>query len=424
MKILHIYNVSLPYRLTGYTIRSKYIVDIQKELGLEPIVATRYHAASDTLGDLDGEERVDNCTSKEYIEGVLYLRNVVSGFDYKMFQRMAKVFKSNRLFQYSYNRRFQKHIAQAIRSYSPDLIHVATPEENALLTIPVSKRFRIPVVYEVRGLEHESGVANGTINRSSSEYRKRSQDFLLAMKHADAVVTLSQAMKDEFMRGGIHSEKINIVPNGVDGSIFKPQERPKSLMEKAGIKSDEIVIGYIGSVRKLEGLQYLLQAGKMLLEKRLPIKLLIVGEGRDLDPLKALGRGLGLGPDVHFTGPIPHQQILNYYALIDIFVVPRIRSKVTELVTPLKPYEAMAMGKAIIVSDIQALREIVNEGKNGLLCVADNPEDLTQKCLMLIQNRDLRTQLGMCASKWVLKYHEWRTVVKSYQEIYDRAIRI
>ncbi len=416
MKILHILNQSLPHWQVGYTIRSKYIVDLQKALGFEPVVATRYSPPS-----VNGACPVE----KEYLDGVLYLRDAAQTYNHKVLQRLGKGRPPDfdRLFRYGLKRQFRNHISRAIQTQKPDLVHVASPTRNALTAINLGHRYGLPVIYEVRDLRHDSAVANGTIDPASETYQRQCREFVNAMERADHVVTLSGTMKAEFVREGIPEEKISIVPNGVDTSQFQPRERPIHLREKLSILPEEVVIGYIGSLRKLEGIHGLLKAGKILLENNLRVRILVVGEGDELGPLRALARKLNLRNTIHFTGRVPHWDIPDYYALLDLFVIPRIKSKVTDLVPPLKPYEAMCIGKALIVSDVNALREIVDDGKTGLIYTADDPDDLARKCSTLIQDARLRAAMGHRARLWVLEHRAWRKVVARYGVIYKQALR-
>lgn len=423
MKILHVLNFSLPFRTSGYCIRSKYIVDIQKLLGLEPIVITKHQiSANKSLSKIESDVSKQLSENKEYLDGILYLRDNVATFSQKRLEDFARLIRSERLFLYSQKRRFQTHISRAVKKYSPDLIHVASPAQNALVAIEVGRRFRLPVVYEVRGLWHDTSVTLGKLDRLSNQYRQKNHDLFFAMKMADYVVTLSEAMKNEFIQGGLDPQKISIVPNGIDVSKFRPRKQPKSLRAKLGIHSDDIVLGYIGSIRRLEGLHWLIRAGKILLQRNQDIKILIVGEGEDLEPLQMLAKGLELGEATIFTGQVPHEDVVDYYALIDIFVVPRSKSRVTDLVTPLKPYEAMAMEKAVIVSNVGALREIIDNGNTGIECIADDPEDLAQKCQLLMCNQRLRIDLGRRANTWVREHRQWQVLIERYQRIYERLV--
>ena len=220
------------------------------------------------------------------------------------------------------------------------------------------------MVYEVRGLWHDSGVAQGMLTLDSEAYRQQHVEHVNAMRQADAVVTLSEVLKAECIREGVDEDKIGVVPNGVAVEQYAPKNRSGELANHTGIELGDVVLGYIGLVRSLEGLRLLLQACEVLRGQYANLKVLIVGGGRDLPALQREARERGLADVVIFTGEIPHDQIAAYYAMLDVFVIPRTRSRVTELVTPMKPYEAMAMEKAVVVSNVAALTEVVTDWRN------------------------------------------------------------
>ena len=302
------------------------------------------------------------------------------------------------------------------------MLHAASPGKNAQVAIDIGHHYGLPVVYEVRGLWHDSGVAQGMLIPDSEAYRQQHEQHVDAMRQADAVVTLSEVLKAECIREGVDEDKIGVVPNGVAVEQYAPKNRSGELANRTGIELDDVVLGYIGLVRSLEGLRLLLQACEVLRGRYANLKVLIVGGGRDLSALQREARERGLADVVIFTGEIPHDQIAAYYAMLDVFVIPRTRSRVTELVTPMKPYEAMAMEKAVVVSDVAALMEVVTDGETGRVFAADDVESLTQTCAELIENPTLRMQLGQKGSEWVRSERAWTRVVEGYRGIYESAI--
>ena len=279
MKILHVLDYSLRSRQAGYTIRSKYIFDAQSEIGLEPIVATRFKDAH----LIDGKSLMD----EEYLDGVLYVNDMTQASMDRHFKSLGshRIPYASVLHRQGLQRQFQNHISRVVEVHRPEVIHVASPAQNALISADVGKKYGIPVVYEVRGLWHESGVVQGMLNTSSKEYQNRHSLFLEALKRADQIITLAETMKGDFIREGIPKEKIFIVPNGVDTSKFTPRPYPTPLAEQLGLCSDSATIGYIGSIRNLEGLRWLLKAGKTLLARHPQIEILIVGGGDELESL-------------------------------------------------------------------------------------------------------------------------------------------
>ena len=411
MKVLHILDISLPHRQNGYSLRSQYIINTQKALGFDPVVLTR-RGVSEQLAD-----------GVEYINDVPYLRNTSEEYTARLSKRLGKfqLPDTPHIYRAGQEQYFRKRVARAVEAEKPDVLHAASPGKNAQVAIDIGHHYGLPVVYEVRGLWHDSGVAQGMMVPNSEAYRQQHAQHVNAMQRADAVVTLSEVLKTECIREGVDEDKIGVVPNGVAVEQYVPKKRSRELGNHIGIESGDVVLGYIGLVRSLEGLRLLLQACEVLRGRYANLKVLIVGGGRDLPALQREAREHGLADVVIFTGEIPHDQIAAYYAMLDVFVIPRTRSRVTELVTPMKPYEAMAMEKAVVVSDVAALTEVVTDGETGRVFVADDVESLTQTCAELIENPALRTQLGKRGSEWVRSERAWTQVVEGYRGIYESA---
>ena len=411
MKILHILDISLPHRQSGYSLRSQYIINTQKVLGFDPVVLTRWGVS---------EQLVDGV---EYINDVPYLRNTSEAYGIYMGERLGKfqLPDTPRIYHAGQEQHFRKRVARAVEAEKPDVLHAASPGRNAQVAIDIGHHYGLPVVYEVRGLWHDSGVAQGMMVPDSEAYRQQHTEHVRAMQQADAVVTLSEVLKAECIREGVDEDKIGVVPNGVAVEQYAPKNRSCELANRLSIELGDVVLGYIGLVRSLEGLRVLLQACEVLRGRYANLKVLIVGGGRDLIALQREAHQRGLADVVVFTGEIPHDQIAAYYAMLDVCVIPRTRSRVTELVTPMKPYEAMAMEKAVVVSDVAALTEVVTDGETGRVFVADDVESLTQTCAELIENPALRMELGQKGREWVRSERTWAQVVKGYREIYESA---
>ena len=414
MKVLHILDISLPHRQSGYSLRSQYIINTQKDLGFDPVVLTRW-GVSEQLAD-----------GVEYIDDVPYLRNTSEEYAIRMGERLGKfqLPDTPRIYHVGQTQHFRKRVVRAVEAEKPDVLHAASPGKNAQVAIDIGHHYGLPVVYEVRGLWHDSGVAQGMLVPDSEAYRQQHMEHVNAMRQADAVVTLSEVLKAECIREGVDEDKIGVVPNGVAVEQYAPKDRSRELGNRIGIELGDVVLGYIGLVRSLEGLRLLLQACEVLRGRYANLKVLIVGGGRDLPALQREAHERGLSDVVIFTGEIPHDQIAAYYAMLDVFVVPRTRSRVTELVTPMKPYEAMAMEKAVVVSDVAALTEVVTDGETGRVFAADDVESLIQTCAELIENPALRMQLGQKGSEWVRSERAWTRVVEGYRGIYESAIEV
>ena len=243
------------------------------------------------------------------------------------------------------------------------------------------------------------------------------------MRRVDAIVTLSESMRTDILeRGGIDPDLVTVVPNAVDIARFQPGPRDPGLAASLGIDPGDPVVGYISSFNGYEGIRYLIEAVAVLRERGKRVRLLLVGDGEDSAELKAIAAETGLLADgtIVFTGRVPHEAILGYYRMIDVFVVPRTKDRVSRLVTPLKPYEAMAMEKALVVSSVEALREIVVDGETGRTFTAEDATSLADVLEPLLDDPAERARLGTAARAWVATNRTWEQNGVRYRALYDR----
>jgi glycosyltransferase involved in cell wall biosynthesis len=241
------------------------------------------------------------------------------------------------------------------------------------------------------------------------------------MAAADAVVTLSETMRLEIIDRGCDAEKVVVIPNAVDVDRFRPLPRDDALATSLGIGRDDPVIGYISTLTAYEGIRYLLEAAATLRDQGRRFRLLLVGDGRDRDALVDQARSLGLDDGtLVMPGRIPNDEVARYYSVIDVFVVPRTSDRVSTLVTPLKPFEAMAMERALVVSDVPPLREIVTPGETGLVFRPEDAANLAEVLNGLLDDEALRKQLGSHAREWVVASRTWAQNGERYRALYER----
>ena len=150
---------------------------------------------------------------------------------------------------------------------------------------------------------------------------------------------------------------------------------------------------------------------------------LIVGDGAASPTLENIASNSSASKHFIFTGRVPHEEVENYYSLIDIAPFPRLSLPVTEMVSPLKPFEAMAMEKLVIASNVAALEEIVNHEVTGLLFKKDNVDSLTDALELAISDSKLRTKLGRQAREWVKKERDWKILSQKVTRLYDSLIQ-
>ena len=298
----------------------------------------------------------------------------------------------------------------------PEIIHAPSNYMNGVAANAVARAMGIKSIYEVRGLWEVTRISRQP-DWEGTEYFNMMQSMeLQAALDADAVICITEALKEEMIRRGVPGDKIRVVPNGVDVDRFVPRAPNQELKARLGLGGKKI-IGYIGSVVDYEGLDYLMRAASQLDKKGVAdFAVLIVGDGAVLEDVKELARELGiLDGLVTFTGRVPHEEVEDYYSIIDIAPFPRKSLPVTEMVSPLKPFEAMAMEKIVLASNVAALAEIVQDGVNGFLFQKDDVDDLTAKLEMLLGDG---AGQGLGPRQWVIENRSWHEITKKLDELY------
>jgi glycosyltransferase involved in cell wall biosynthesis len=279
------------------------------------------------------------------------------------------------------------------------------------------------MIYEVRGFLEETWVSRAGVGAETSELFQRWREAeTRTMRNADAVVTLSDGMRDEIVARGVPADRVFVVPNGVDVSSFTPQAPDSALRAQFGIPAGVPVIGYIGSLVQYEGIPDLVRAAALLRDQEVNFRLLIVGSGADAGRISSAIQEANLGSFVVMPGRVPHAEVRRYHSLIDLFVVPRTADRVCQLVTPLKPYEAMAMGRCVVASDVAAIRQVVREGETGRLATPDSPVDLVRVLRELIEAPEVRVKLGQTAQEWVRRERSWEAIGAIYAVVVHRVM--
>ena len=317
--------------------------------------------------------------------------------------------------------RYASNLARVAAHVAPDVIHTTTPRMHFDAIRRIANRNNVPLVYEVRGFHSYSEAAEGRLDPGSARYFREVMQETAAMRGADVVVTLCEAMRADIVSRGIDEGDVHVVPNAVDANRFSPVAVDAELRRRLGIQAKHVV-GYITNVRRMEGLDILLDAVSILRRERFDIAALIVGDGTDLKILQDQASRLRLGENVVFTGRVPHTSVAAYYSLIDVFVVPRRSSLVCRTVTPLKPFEAMAMQRVVLVSDLPALREMVMDGVTGHVFRPDDPQDLAEKLKTVVSDPARMQAVGARARDWVVENRNWTSNAKSYSAIYEQAL--
>ena len=398
MKILHIFDHSIPLH-SGYTFRSAAILREQRALGLET-----YHLTSPRQGRTE--------KSEELIDGLEFLRTE------PLAPTLAKL---PMVAQWADMRRLRQRLDEVVCRIRPDILHAHSPVLNAWPALAVGKRQHIPVVYEVRAFWEDAAVDHGTTREGSLRYRATKAMETAALRRADAVTCICEGLRNDILSRGISAARVTVIPNAVDPDKFAFAAAPDSALKATLGLQGHRVLGFVGSFYGYEGLDLLLNAMPRMLQHSPDIRLLLVGGGPQEINLKHQASMLGITDRVIFTGRVPHAEVNRYYGLIDILVYARHSMRLTELVTPLKPLEAMAQGQLFIASDIGGHRELIRHGETGILFKAGDVEALTQAALELLDNRVSWEGLRQAGRRFVERERTWTTSVGRYPEVYARA---
>ena len=402
-RVLHLLKVSLPYRQSGYTVRTKYTLESQIDAGLEPIALTALNFPR-SIG-------VTTFPAVEDVGGVRHIRlDAGDGYDV---DTPYDVYLDD----------YVRYATPVVRELAPAIIHAHSGfrgYDSALVGLALARHFGLPFVYEVRGFFESLWSSDRKWAERSETYLRRIETENRCMGEADAVVTLSESMRAEITARGITADKIFVLPNAVDPQAFQPRPRPSVLVEKFGV-ANTFLFGYISNLDHYrEGQEILIEAAIALKRRGIRATAVIVGDGRRRAELEHLAKEREATDVVIFTGRVAHDQVPDYYALLDVFVIPRLPERAARLVTPLKPFEAMAAGVPLVTSDLEALREIVGDGERGVTFAAGNAEALASVLSELQADAAKRTDMAKRARNWVMSERRWAANGEQYAKLYER----
>ncbi len=397
MRILHVFDHSIPLH-SGYTFRSFQILSEQRKLGLETLHVT-------------GIKHTAPSEAKETVDGLEFYRTPFSG---------SILNKLPILNQWNVVRTLSKKIEQIVKSEKVDIIHAHSPVLNGLAALKVGRKYNIPVHYEIRAFWEDAAVSHGTSVEGDLRYNISKWLETYVVKNVASVTTICDGLKQDLIGRGIAEDKITLIPNAVDISKFSgPGAANAELSEKLGL-NDMTVLGFIGSFYDYEGLDILIRSMNSIIARVPNACLLLVGGGPEDEALKSLTEKKMLGDRIIFTGRVPHDKVQDYYNLVDIFVYPRKKMRLTDLVTPLKPLEAMAQHKLVAASDIGGHRELIEDGKTGVLFDPDSPLALAQKIGQLVDKREEWPKFHEAGRHYVEDVRNWKNSVANYPAVYNR----
>ncbi|WP_397534923.1 TIGR04063 family PEP-CTERM/XrtA system glycosyltransferase [Roseateles sp.] len=396
MKILHVLDHSIPLH-SGYTFRTLSLLREQRKLGWETFhITSPKHTATQVL--------------EEDVDGMRFFRTPPSAD-----APTLPVLRERDLMK-----RLERRLDEVISTVKPDILHAHSPVLNAMPALKAGRRHGIPVVYEVRAFWEDAAVDHGTTTEGSLRYRMTRAFETRALRAVDHVFTICEGLRRDIVARGIAAEKVTVIPNAVDIDAFEPGGQPdEALKAKLGL-GGAIVVGFIGSFYAYEGLDLLLHSLPELLRRQPEVRVLLVGGGPQDAALKAQAEALGLGDKVVFTGRVPHAEVQRYYDLIDVLAYPRHSMRLTELVTPLKPLEAMAQGRLLVASDVGGHQELIRHGETGWLFKAGSAEALASAVSDLLAQRDRWPALRATGRRFVEQERNWTASARGYIEPFKR----
>jgi glycogen synthase len=313
-------------------------------------------------------------------------------------------------------------IEHLIDTWKPDILHAHSPVLNALAALGVAKKYQIPLIYEIRAFWEDAAVGNGTGTEGSLKYRMTKALETYAVRRADAVAVICEGLKSDLLTRGIAAEKIMVSPNGVDLELFgDPPPPDTALAESLGLVGAD-VIGFIGSFYDYEGIDDLIAAMPALQAQRPNAHLLLVGGGPIETALRTQAEASTATRNIHFVGRVPHDQVERYYSLIDILAYPRKKMRLTDLVTPLKPLEAMAQRRLVAASDVGGHRELIEDGVTGTLFAPDSPPAIARALAELMEKRAIWDEIRDVARKFVEQDRNWSSNISRYQPVYHNLV--
>jgi PEP-CTERM/exosortase A-associated glycosyltransferase len=399
LRILHVFDHSLPLH-SGYTFRSANILRQQRRMGWET-----WHLTS--------PKQVNCQVAEEEADGLHFYRTALP---------TGVMSRLPGLNQWALMQATERRLLELAQRLKPDLLHAHSPVLNAYPALAVGRRLGIPVVYEIRAFWEDAAVDHGTQSEGGLRYRLTKALETHAVRRADQVVTICEGLRRDLVSRGIPADKIGVVPNAVDAEAFTLGGRPDpELRARLGLTGKR-VLGFIGSFYAYEGLDLLIEALPRMLAAAPDIRVLLVGGGPQEANLKAQAQALGVADKVVFTGRVPHAEVGRYYDQIDLLVYPRHCMRLTELVTPLKPLEAMAQGRLFVASDVGGHRELIRDGETGLLFKAEDVDALAKRALEALNLPDGGETLRRNGRRYVETARNWAATVANYRAIYGRAL--
>ena len=396
-RILHVLDHSLPAH-SGYTFRTRALMKAQAAKGW-------------AVAGVTGVRHPDPGPPVETVDGLTFYRTPPIAPARSPWREWREIGA------------LADRVAALVDEWRPDLLHAHSPVLDGLAALRVGKRLGIPVIYEIRAFWEDAAVGNGTGREGSARYFLTRQLESHAVRAADAVAVICEGLRGDLIARGVDPAKIVVSPNGVDLDLFgDPPPRDDALAADLGLMPGEAVIGFIGSFYDYEGIDDLIAAMPLLRERHPGACLLLVGGGPMEDSLRAQAAASPAHDAVVFAGRVPHDEVERYYSLVDVLAYPRKKSRLTDLVTPLKPLEAMAQKRIVAASDVGGHRELIADGETGILFAPDDPAACAAVLADLIDRRERWDAMREAGRTHVAARHDWARNVENYRAVYQRLV--
>ena len=396
MRILHVLDHSLPLH-SGYAFRTRAIMRAQQLRGWRVVGVT-------------GARHKDAGSAVDIIDGLTFHRTPPIGKLPGALSELNEV------------RSLARKIDAVAEEFQPDVLHAHSPVLGALAALRVARRRRLPFLYEIRAFWEDAAVGNGTGTEGSMRYRATRAVETWAARRADAVAVICQGLRSDLIARGIEANKIMVSPNGVDLEMFgAPVIRDIALAQRLELNASG-VIGFIGSFYDYEGIDDLIEAMPALLALRPEAKLLLVGGGPMEAALRAQAAASTAAGRIVFVGRVPHENVAQYYSVIDVLAYPRKKMRLTDLVTPLKPLEAMAQGKLVAASDVGGHRELIEDGVTGTLFAANDPGAIAKSLDRLLSDGSSWQKRIKAARTFVEQDRNWSSNISRYDPVYRALV--
>ena len=392
VRVLHVLDHSIPLH-SGYTFRTLAILREQRKLGWETV-------------HLTSPKQINCDVPEEDVDGWHFYRTPTPA------GRLATM---PLIGQWSQMKQVESRLFEVAQKTRPNILHAHSPVLNAIPALRVGMRLGIPVVYEVRAFWEDAAVDHGSTTEGSLRYRLTRALETHALRRVNHVFTICEGLRDDIAARGMAASKITIIPNAVDIELFEPGGQPDAKLKARLGLTGASVVGFIGSFYAYEGLDLLLDALPRILARRPDVRVLLVGGGPQDAALKAQAQRLELADKVVFTGRVPHDQVQRYYDLVDVLAYPRHSMRLTELVTPLKPLEAMAQGRLLVASDVGGHKELIRHGETGVLFKAGDADSLADSVVDLLAKPERWAALREAGRRFVEQERNWASSVSRYE---------